>query len=83
MLKSLGIVIGGIFVGAVGMEIVHRKYPDALDKLCKKSSDLAAGIKEGFRKGYANATGKKVVSLASPPPSLQAPQNIEPGNSGS
>jgi len=56
MLKSLGIMIGGIFVGAVGMELVHRKYPDALEKLCKKSSNLTAGIKEGFKKGYENAT---------------------------
>ena len=56
MLKSLGIMIGGIFVGAVGMELIHKKYPRALDKLCKKGSNLAAGIKEGFRKGYENAT---------------------------
>ena len=56
MLKSLGIVIGGIFVGAVGVEIIRKKYPRALDELCKKSSSLTAGIKESFKKGYENAT---------------------------
>ncbi|HUV41887.1 MAG TPA: hypothetical protein VMW23_08890 [Sedimentisphaerales bacterium] len=56
MLKSLGIMIGGIFVGAVGMEIIHRKCPDALETLCKKSNSLSTGIKEGFKKGYENAT---------------------------
>ncbi len=64
MLKSLGIIIGGIFIGAVGMELVHRKCPDALDKLCEKSSSFATGIKEGFKKGYENATRPARASKA-------------------
>ncbi len=30
MLKSLGILIGGVFIGAVGVEVVSRKYPDTV-----------------------------------------------------
>jgi hypothetical protein len=56
MIKSLGILIGGVFVGAVGAEIIHRKYPDALDKLRAKTRELTSGIREGFMNGYEGAT---------------------------
>ena len=56
MIKSLGILIGGVFVGAVGIEIIHRKYPDALDKMCTKTREMTSGIKEAFKNGYENAT---------------------------
>lgn len=70
MLKSLGIMIGGIFVGAVGAEIIRRKYPDALDKLYAKTRDLGSEtkealaeateslkeVKEAFVKGYKQAS---------------------------
>jgi len=55
MVKSLGALLGGIFVGAVGMEIVRRKYPNALDKLCGGMCEIASGAKEAFKQGYANA----------------------------
>ncbi len=55
MFKNLGIVIGGIFVGAVVVEIVRRKYPDALDKLYARTREIASEAKEAFRKGYENA----------------------------
>ena len=55
MIKSLGILIGGVFVGAVGVEIVRRKYPGALNKLYTKTCEAASGAKEAFKKGYANA----------------------------
>jgi hypothetical protein len=55
MIKSLGIMIGGVFIGAVGVEIVRKKYPQALDKLYKKTCEAASGAKEAFKKGYANA----------------------------
>lgn len=55
MIKGLGILIGGVFVGAVGIEIIHRKYPDTLDKLCTKTREITSGIKEAFKKGYENA----------------------------
>jgi len=55
MFKSLGILIGGIFVGAVGAEIIRKKYPETLDKLCTKTCEMTSGIKEAFKKGYENA----------------------------
>ena len=56
MIKSLGILIGGVFVGAVGMEIIHKKYPNAMDDLCTKTREAISGIKEAFKQGYENAT---------------------------
>ena len=55
MFKSLGIMIGGIFVGAVGMELLRRKYPNALDKLHGKTSRAASGLVEAFKAGYQDA----------------------------
>lgn len=55
MFKSLGALIGGIFVGAVAVELIHRKYPKALDKLCAKTREITSGAKEAFWKGYENA----------------------------
>ena len=54
MIKSLGIMIGGIFVGAVGVEIIRRKYPDALEKLYARTREMTSGAKEAFKKGYEN-----------------------------
>jgi len=56
MLKSLGILIGGIFVGAVAAEIIRKECPDALDKLQSKAREVGAGVKEAFKKGYDSAT---------------------------
>ncbi|MHC4123324.1 MAG: hypothetical protein ACYSSI_07105 [Planctomycetota bacterium] len=55
MIKSLGILIGGIFVGAVGAEILRKKSPETLDKLCAKTCEITSGVKEAFKKGYENA----------------------------
>jgi hypothetical protein len=56
MLKTLGILIGGIFVGAVGIEIVKKKYPETMDKIYAKTHEVVSEIKEAFRNGYHNAT---------------------------
>ena len=55
MIKSLGILIGGVFIGAVSVEVFRKKYPKALDKLNSKTRDVVSGAKEAFKKGYANA----------------------------
>ena len=55
MIKSLGILIGGVFVGAVGAEIIRKKYPKTSDKLYSKTCEMTSGVKEAFKKGYANA----------------------------
>lgn len=64
-MKSLGVLIGGIFVGAVGMEIIRRQYPDALNKLCKRTCEITSGIEESFKKGYKNAMRPQQASKAS------------------
>ena len=56
MLKSLGILIGGVFVGA---EVVRKKYPDTVDKLRAKARQIISEAKEAFKNGYQNATGPK------------------------
>lgn len=55
MTRSLVVLIGGIFVGAVGMEIIHRKYPKALDKVYTKTCQVVSEAKEAFKAGYENA----------------------------
>ena len=55
MLKSLGILIGGVFVGAVSVEVVRKKYPDALDKLYARTREIAYEAKEAFKNGYRKA----------------------------
>ncbi len=55
MFKSLGILIGGIFVGAVGAEIIRKKYPKAMNRVYAKTCEITSVVKEAFKKGYANA----------------------------
>jgi len=65
MLKSLGILIGGVFIGAVGVEVARKKYPKSLDKLYAKTCEVASGAKEAFKKGYANAVQPQQAAQAS------------------
>ncbi len=55
MVKSLGILIGGIFVGAVGAEIIRKKYPKAMNNIYAKTCEITSAAKESFKKGYADA----------------------------
>ena len=59
MLKSLGILIGGVFVGAVSAEVVRKKCPDAMDKLRAKAHQVTSEAKKAFKNGYHNATQPK------------------------
>lgn len=65
MLKSLGILVGGIFVGAVGAEILRKKYPETLDKFFSKTSEITSGVKEAFKKGYDRAMQSSKAATAS------------------
>lgn len=56
MIKTLGAVVGGLFVGAVVMEIIHKKYPNSLEKFYSAAGDLVDGMKEGFKDGYQSMT---------------------------
>ena len=55
MVKTLGVIIGGVFVGAVGMEIIRKKYPEALDDLYAKTREVASDAKAAFKNGYDKA----------------------------
>ncbi len=59
MLKGLGILIGGVFIGAVGVEVVCRKYPDTLEKMNSKVQQVTSEAKKAFKNGYQNATKEK------------------------
>jgi hypothetical protein len=59
MFKSLGILIGGVFVGAVTAEVLRRKCPGALDKVYTKTREITTQAKEAFRNGYKSATRSK------------------------
>ena len=59
MLKGLGVLLGGIFVGAVGVEVVRKQYPEALDKLYSRTREIASEATEAFKNGYRNAVGSK------------------------
>ena len=65
MLKSFGILIGGVFIGAVGVEVIRKKCPEALDKLYAKTCEAASGAKEAFKKGYADAVQPQQTAQAS------------------
>ncbi len=56
MLKDFGILLGGVFVGAVTVEIIRKKCPDVGNKLYTKICNATADIKEAFKTGYENAT---------------------------
>ncbi|MBW7990937.1 MAG: hypothetical protein FVQ84_13105 [Planctomycetes bacterium] len=55
MIKSMGILIGGIFIGAVGAEIICKNYSKTIKSVYDKTCSITSGITEAFNKGYANA----------------------------
>lgn len=55
-LGILGILLGGMFVGAVGTEVLRRKYPDCMDKLCAKVKQATSAAKQAFKEGYQSVT---------------------------
>ncbi len=55
MVKSLGILLGGVFVGAVSAEIIRKKYPKTINGVYAKVCEITSGVKESFKKGYENA----------------------------
>ncbi len=55
--EKLGILIGGIFVGVVAAEIMHKAWPGGLNKLCAKVGKLTHTAKEAFAEGYRESLG--------------------------
>jgi len=53
MIKTLGLIIGGVFVGAVGVEIIRSKSgPEAFGKLYARTRKMASEAKAAFQNGY-------------------------------
>jgi hypothetical protein len=65
MIKSLGLLVGGVFVGAVGAEILRKKCPETLDDLYAKTCEISSRVKEAFRKGYESAMQSQSAAKAS------------------
>ena len=61
MLKILGILLGGVFVGAVAMEVLRKKCPDTMDKLCTKTHEITSEVKDAFKNGYEKANQPKTA----------------------
>lgn len=68
MFKEFGILLGGIFVGAVTAEIIRKKCPDVGGKLRTKICNVSSGVKDAFKAGYENATKqhKEAEAVAEP-----------------
>ena len=62
--KSLGVLIAGIFVGAVAAELVRKKCPKSLSGLYAKASESADAAATAFKKGYKNAKRSQKAALA-------------------
>ena len=54
MVKSLGILIGGIFVGAVSAEIIRKKYPKSMNNVYAKTCEIASDVKRAFKRYWVN-----------------------------
>jgi len=54
MLKGLGILAGGIFIGAVGIEIVDATCPETMNRLRARIRGAARTLKDTFMEGYYN-----------------------------
>lgn len=55
MLKSLGILMCGVFIGAVGSEIIYKKYPNTVNDMYAKARKMTSEMKDAFKNGYENA----------------------------
>ncbi len=64
VLRALTLLLGGMFAGAVAIEIVHKKYPDSLDKLYSTMGSVASGVKDGFKEGYESGIKVRRPALA-------------------
>ena len=61
-LAALGVALAGVFVGAVTIEVLHRKCPDLIRKTEEKARETVASlgqtiesVKEAFKEGYTQA----------------------------
>lgn len=66
MFKELGILFAGIFVGAVGAELIRKSSPKLVNTLARKTYKAMSNLKEAFMAGYQSATHRPGSAKSSP-----------------
>ena len=68
-LKGIGILLAGVFVGAVAVEILSKKRPELMKKVrdkAKKTVDATGksvtAMKDAFMEGFTETAKAKTVS---------------------
>jgi hypothetical protein len=58
-IKTIGVLLAGVFVGAVAVEILNKKSPEFMKKVRKKADNTAKAsrkslnaVKDAFVEGY-------------------------------
>ncbi len=59
MLKELGILCAGIFVGAVGAELIRKSGPKFVNKVGQKTNQTITNLRKAFIAGYKDATHRQ------------------------
>lgn len=52
-MKTIGIIIAGVFVGAVLTEVFRQSKPSVLGNAEKKARDFFSSFKSAFKEGYS------------------------------
>ncbi len=52
MMKVLGGVVVGVFIGAIAVEIINRKMPGLIRHIEDKAEETATAIFSSFKQGY-------------------------------
>ena len=65
MFKELGILLAGVFVGAVGAELIRKSSPKLVNKVGRKSREGISNLKEAFMVGYESATHRQETAKVS------------------
>ncbi len=58
MLKILGGVVIGVFVGAVAFEILSRKSPNLIKSIEEKAEKTAQSFMQAFNEGFETKSNK-------------------------
>ena len=62
MIKGIGILGGGVFIGALWAEIARRGWPGGFDKLYTKVGGLGDTARNAFKEGYHGAVSAQEPS---------------------
>jgi hypothetical protein len=71
MLKIIGGVVVGVFIGAVAVEILNRKMPGLIRQIEDKAEEAVSSIFASFRDGYGR---KEEVAENAEPAGQRSPR---------